>query len=197
MKVISLQSILLILLLSCNAPSNEKPKKEKENQPKKLVEKVDNQDILYRVKTTNKEDLEIFTNGIIPWISIKEPENYIDQLIGRDEIVLKQNEAILMIDYPLRQPIEIKIQSKDKEGFRRGELILQISQEYKRIYKEEEVSAKTKTIPLEKREGIINRNQTDGAYGIWGHDIEDLDLSRIFVHFRKNELPLLELYIES
>ncbi len=32
-----------------------------------------------------------------------------------------------------------------------------------------------------RRRGIINRNQTNGKYGIWGHDIGDLDLSAVIV----------------
>jgi hypothetical protein len=76
-------------------------------------------------------------------------------------------------------------------------LVDHITGSYNRIYLEEEESAKTKTIPVDKREGIINRNQTDGKYGIWGHDLGDLDLSSIIVHKLRNGIIKLELYIES
>lgn len=43
--------------------------------------------------------------------------------------------------------------------------------DYKRIYKEEDDSTKVKpgNIP-----GMLNRNKTNGKWGIWGHDIGDL-----------------------
>ena len=102
-----------------------------------------------------------------------------------------------MIDYPLNKPTEIEIRSKEKEGFSRIELIRLISQAYHRIYDEEEASAKVKTVPLKKREDLINRNETDGKYGIWGHNIGDLDLSAIIVQSKNGITPKLVLYIES
>lgn len=152
-------------------------------------------EVIYKVKTEDKEDLEIFEDGFIPWISIKEPN--LEQLVGRDEIVLKASEAYLIIDYPLNKPVDVLLKPTNGIGFSRGELIQKISTEYKRIYKEEEQSAKVKTVPMENRKGLINRNETDGKYGIWGHDIEDLDLSVIIIRKYKDDIPKLELYIES
>jgi hypothetical protein len=68
---------------------------------------------------------------------------------------------------------------------------------YHEIYKEEERTANTKTIPLNKREGLVNRNKTDGKYGVWGHDISDLDLSSIEVHKNSNGHFTLVLNVES
>ncbi|WP_300027237.1 hypothetical protein [uncultured Maribacter sp.] len=82
-------------------------------------------------------------------------------------------------------------------GFTRKELAQKISIEYNRIYEEEEDSANTKTTPLEKRQGLINRNKTDGKYGIWGHDIDDLDLSAIILSKMPNGELKLELIVES
>ena len=50
---------------------------------------------------------------------------------------------------------------------------------------------------LNQRKGIINRNETDGKYGIWGHDLEDLDLSTIEVYRNKENKLELVLGIES
>lgn len=192
MKKLLLFTFLNILILGCSSPTNET-----NNFIKEANNNIGASEILFQVRTSSKEDLEIFEDGIIPWISIKDPEKYLGELVDKDEIVLKSNRAILLIDYPLNNPIQIEIKSKEKQGFNRVELIRLISQEYHRIYNEEEASAKVKTIPLEEREGLINRNQTNGKYGIWGHDIEDLDLSAIIVHITNNSTPLLELYIES
>lgn len=185
-------TILSLLILGCSSP-----KSETKEEPKGSINEIVTSQILFQVKTSDKEDLEVFEDGIIPWISINDPENSIDNLLEKDKIVLKSKEAILLIDYPLNKPVEIKIKSQKEVGFRRGELIRLISQEYHRIYQEEEESSSVKTIPLEEREGMINRNETDGKYGIWGHDIRDLDLSAIIVHSKKGSIPKLELYIES
>ena len=141
--------------------------------------------------------MEIFEDGIIPWISIKNPKNEIDNLIGKTELVIKSKVVILVIDYPLIKPVEIKVKTSQKNGFTRQYLIERISAEYNRIYKEEEESALTKTIPIEEREGLINRNKTNGKYGIWGHDIDDLDLSSIIVRKKAGGKLVLELIVES
>ena len=154
-------------------------------------------EILFQVKTNDKDDLEIFEDGIIPWISIKNPESEINNLIGKDEIVIDKSNVTLIIDYPLNNPVEIKIKSDNSNGFTRKELAQKISAEYNRIYKEEEESAITKTTPIDERQGLINRNQTDGKYGIWGHDIDDLDLSAIILRKAENGVVKLELIVES
>ena len=154
-------------------------------------------EILFEVKTTNEDYLEVFEDGIVPWISIKDPQSEIENLIGKDEIVISQTNVILLIDYPLENAVEIKIVSNNPDGFTRKELAQKISDEYNRIYKEEEESAKTKTTPIEERQGLINRNKTDGKYGIWGHDIDDLDLSAIILSKTENGELKLELIVES
>jgi hypothetical protein len=44
---------------------------------------------------------------------------------------------------------------------------------------------------------MYNRNETNGKYGIWGHDIADLDISGISVYKTKNGEIILTLNIES
>ena len=109
-------------------------------------------EVAFEVSTDDPEDLEIFEDGVIPWISIKEPEKVWDKLEGKEEVVIKENEAILFLDYPLSKDLKLPIKADSTAGFTRGELILIISRNYKRIYTEEEASAEVKTIPLEKRE---------------------------------------------
>lgn len=155
-------------------------------------------EILFEVRTTDEEYLEIFEDGIIPWISIKDPKPEIDHLIGKNEIVINKTNVILYIDYPLENAVEINLTSNNPMGFTRKELAQKISIEYNRIYEEEEEdSANTKTTPLEERQGLINRNKTDGKYGIWGHDIDDLDLSAIILSKMPNGELKLELIVES
>lgn len=144
----------------------------------------------------NKEELQDFEDGIIPWISIKKPVDEINRLIDADKVVITYNEITLIIDYPLNNPAEFVIKSPSN-GFTKKQLALVISEKYHEIYKAEESSAKTKTIPVEKREGVINRNETDGTYGIWGHDIDDLVLSSAEVYKMEDGKIQVLLGIES
>ena len=54
-----------------------------------------------------------------------------------------------------------------------------------------------KTIPPDKRGETFNRNQTDGKYAIWGHDLSDLYLMEIEVYKTKEGKIVLRLNIES
>lgn len=144
----------------------------------------------------NQDELKDFEDGIVPWISIESPESEIDRLIDANTIVIPYSEVTLVIDYPLNNPASFVLKSTEK-GFTKKQLILDISKKYHEIYKTEEKTAKTKTVPLEKREGLINRNETDGTYGVWGHDIGDLDLSSIEVYQSANEQITILLGIES
>ncbi|MBD3584054.1 hypothetical protein [Flavobacterium selenitireducens] len=189
------------LLICCNEnKSANKPEdylkvlnqKESESQkssdetPGKLISTID-----FEVKA-KQEDLKIFEDGKIPWISIENPESEIGDLFNADEIVIKEPSIEINIDYPLNKPFKFKLQNPN--GFTRRQLALEISKKYKEMYAEEESTAKTKTIPMNERKGIINRNETDGKFGIWGHDIQDLDLGSIEVY--RNPSGNLELLLD-
>jgi hypothetical protein len=148
--------------------------------------------ISFNVKTNNKKDFE---NGIIPWASIEKPENEIAQLIDRNKIVIPEDKLTIIIDYPLTNEYRFDLQSKN--GFTREQLLKEISKNYYKLYDEEEKSATIKTIPVDKRTTMYNRNQTNGKYGIWGHDIADLVLSEILVYKATNGQIILSLSIES
>lgn len=187
MKNIFVSVLCISLILSC------KIKTEKDQ----YALTPDASEIQFQVKTTDKDYLEVFEDGLIPWISIKNASTDIPNLIGKDEVVIANNNATVLIDYPLNNPVEIVLTSDNDKGFTRKELALKISAEYRRIYTKEETSALTKTTPMEERQGLINRNQTDGIYGIWGHDIDDLDLSTILITKDESGEINLELFIES
>jgi predicted nucleotidyltransferase len=184
MKNILLIISFVFIIQGCKS-KNEKNKTE-------LNQTVN--EITFGVKVDGKEGFE---NDIMPWISIKNPESEIENLIGKDEIVIERKFALLRIDYPLSNPVEIMIMSDSEKGFTRKKLVEEISKAYNQIYKEEEETSNIKTIPIFEREGVINRNQTDGKYGIWGHDIDDLDLSGIVLREIDSGYLKLELNIES
>ncbi|MFN5773340.1 hypothetical protein [Flavobacterium sp.] len=201
MKIIKILFVL-VFFTSCNfqkAPEDQ-TKLEIEALKEQEANVQSNQDEListieFGIKA-NKEDLEVFEDGIVPWISIEKPEEQIERLIDTDKVVIEYSEITLVIDYPLNKPAEFVIKSSEK-GFTKKQLALVISKKYHEIYDSEESSAKTKTIPVGKREGVINRNKTDGKYGIWGHDISDLDLSSVEVYKTEDGKIKIVLGIES
>ncbi|HMK18751.1 MAG TPA: hypothetical protein VK492_11140 [Chitinophagaceae bacterium] len=147
--------------------------------------------IRFDVKTNNLEDYE---NGKIPWIRIDSPQIDIKNLIGKDELVISETKLTIIIDYPLISNYKFEIFSKD--GFTRAHLINEISKRYYQLYDEEEKTATIKTVPLKERK-IYNRNQTNGKYGIWGHDIGDLVLDEIHVYKNTTGEVFLILQLES
>jgi hypothetical protein len=149
----------------------------------------------FRLKATS-EERKIFEDGIVPWISLDDPAKEISRLVDPDKLAIPYNNVILIIDYPVIAPVYFPLSSAEN-GFTRRQLITLISQKYHSVYKEEEETAKDKTIPVDGRKGLQNRNQTNGKYGIWGHDLSDLDLSSIDVYKNKNGIIYLNLGIES
>jgi hypothetical protein len=146
----------------------------------------------FKVKTSNLTD---YPEGFIPFMEIEHPEKSIKQLVNKDEIVVKDDTITLIIDYPLTNEYRLKINSKN--GFTRRELITAISKAYYKLFSEEEATATVKTIPVEKRTAVYNRNQTNGKYGIWGHDIADLVLADVMVYKALSGELFLSLNIES
>jgi hypothetical protein len=142
------------------------------------------------------EERKIFEDGIVPWISLDDPAGEINRLIDPDKLVLPYNKVILIIDYPVMAPVYIPLNSTGN-GFSRRQLITSISQQYHSMYKEEEETATDKTVPADERKDLLNRNETNGRYGIWGHDLSDLDLSSIEVYRNKNGIIYLSLGVES
>lgn len=147
--------------------------------------------IRFDVKTNNLEDYE---NGKIPWIRVDSPQVDIKNLIGKDEIVIPETKLTVIIDYPLSTSYKFGIISKG--GFTRTQLINEISKHYYHLYDEEERTATIKTVPQKDRK-IYNRNQTNGKYGIWGHDIGDLVLDEIHVYKNASGEVFLILQLES
>ncbi len=149
------------------------------------------------IKSTDPDDLEDFEGGIVPWISMERYATELDHLVDGEQIVLEENQVNLVIDYPLNIPFRKQIVAKDPTGFSRKDLVNQIGNHYHQIYKEEEQSTNIKVVPMDERKTLLNRNATDGKYGIWGHDLGDLVLSSIVVHKRTDGGLELELIVES
>ncbi len=191
--------ILIALLISCNNNQHSTKNSNLENVNSneetnltgfKLIDVIE-----FEVRV-DEEDKEIFKDGIIPWISIENPQEEINRLIDADKIVINEPEITLYIDYPLENPVKFILKS-NVDGFTKKQLALEISEKYHELYSKEEKTAQVKTIPKDKRNGVITRNQTDGKYGIWGHDISDLDLNSIEVYKNPDGKIQISLFIES
>lgn len=61
-------TILSILILGCSSP-----KSETNEEPIGSINEIASSEILFQVKTSDKEDLEIFEDGIIPWMIQRTP----------------------------------------------------------------------------------------------------------------------------
>lgn len=147
--------------------------------------------ISFKVKTGNKKDFE---DGFIPWASIENALQDIPHLDKKDEVVITDTSIKIIIDYPLTNKYEFTLTSN--KGFTRQLLLSEISAHYYKLYEEEENTATIKTIPPDNRT-IYNRNETNGKYGIWGHDIADLVLSGAEVYKTASGGVVVLLEIQS
>ncbi len=203
MKTLSIPILIIVtcLTLSCTQANNSKqPTSVVENR---FIEKNAQVDtlgpIIARIDfkiTAKAEDLKIFEEGFIPWVSIADPKDQLSNLIDADKIVLPFKTAKIIVDYPLSFPDTFEIKTTG-QGFSRKQLILAISNRYHEIYKLEETTATTKTLPIDKRGSLINRNETNGKFGVCCHDITDLDLSEIEIHKNSKGQITLTLGVES
>jgi len=130
-------------------------------------------------------------------IRVSDPEHAVTALDKPDEIVIPFEHAVLVIDYPLSTPASIPISSSLPLGFTRGALVKVICEEYGHVYDAEEGTAATKTIPVDERGARRARNRTDGAYGIWGHDLDDLVLTAARWARQANGMVQIELHVEA
>lgn len=195
--------LIVVILAACTSQSkNQKEAGTTVNSSELLTvdESVETDTYISSIEFelhATKEDMKYFEDGIVPWISIENPEAELDRLIDADKLVITKPELTLVIDYPVANPIEFVLKSSNDKGFTTKQLVLAISKKYHEIYAEEEKTASTKTIPENQRKGLMNRNETNGKYGIWGHDMADLDLSEIEIYQSKNGKIKLLLGIES
>ena len=105
-------------------------------------------------------------------------------------VVVRARTATLVIEYPVDKPVAVRIHADTKTGFTRAGLIKIIGDVYKWMYSEEDRTTRTKVVPVGERKGLVNRNQTNGRFGIWGHDLSDLFLEGIHVRRDKKDVVI-------
>ncbi|MBX3158658.1 MAG: hypothetical protein KF773_22005 [Deltaproteobacteria bacterium] len=131
-------------------------------------------------------------------LKLADPAAAVARLVDPDEIVIPFERATLVIEYPLTAPARVEIVSPVEHGFTRAELVRAICEEYATIYEAEEATAaSTPTVPPAERSGRGDRNRTDGLYGIWGHDLEDLVLTASHWARRSDGTVTVSVHVES
>ena len=130
-------------------------------------------------------------------IHLAEADQAIMRLEQPDEIVIPFEHAVLVIDFPLSTPASIPITAPLPLGFTRAALVKLICEEYAHVYDAEEGTAAIKPTLPEERNGNSKRNRTDGAYGIWGHDLRDLVVTSAHWTRQPDGTVEIQLHVES
>ena len=131
-----------------------------------------------------------------PNMRLNDPETALATLTLRDEIVIPFPRATLVIDFPLTHPAHIAIHAGIPQGFTRAELVRTICEEYQHVYAAEEGTAPEEPV-VEHRGDTRERTRTDGAYGIWGHALEDLVLMSARWVKQSNGDVKIELHVQA
>jgi hypothetical protein len=130
-------------------------------------------------------------------LRLDDPKRALSLIDLRDEIVIPFTRATLVIDFPLTHPAQIGITSGLPQGFTRGELVQLICEEYAAVYAAEEGTATNAEVSVEDRGTRLERNRTDGAYGIWGHQLDDLVLTSARWVKQSDGDVRVELHVEA
>jgi len=130
-------------------------------------------------------------------LRLHEPELALARLDEPEQIVIPYEHATLVIAYPLSTPASVAISAPISQGFTRAELVRAICEEYANVYDAEEGTAATTTVPRHERGETRGRNRTDGAYGIWGYDLQDLVLTALRWTRKPDGTVTIDLHVES
>ena len=130
-------------------------------------------------------------------LRLHEPELALARLDEPEAIVIPFEHATLVISYPLSTPTSVRISAPISQGFTRAELVRAICEEYANVYDAEEGTAAITTVPRDQRGDLGGRNRTDGAYGIWGYDLQDLVLTAVRWTRNHDGSITIDLHVES
>jgi hypothetical protein len=108
-----------------------------------------------------------------PCFTVSGRYSSLDDIVDGKEKLIRRATLVFEYDYPLSHTV--RFARTRKNGWTRRALAKQIREDYERIYREEdEAVGRTGHIP-----GMLNRDKSEGPYGIWGHDIDDLVVERV------------------
>jgi len=143
---------------------------------------------------SDQDESKKFLNGV----PIAYPEESLTILEGANEIVIPTCAVSVNYQFPLNGVFPVKYNKIIKKGWTRRELIEVMSESYHSMYEEEE---QTTVIPVGPGEGGMSRCQTNGTYGIWGHNISDLILYKMQVTIKPDstysERAFVDLVVDA
>lgn len=104
------------------------------------------------------------------------------------EKVLGEGGIKLIISYPLNNPATFDVPVEEGiDDYFLNSLIEFICDKYKQVYEEEEEGLKGEDLMIP---GMFNRKETNGKYGIWGHELGDLSICSITLNLDTKEIIL-------
>lgn len=110
-------------------------------------------------------------------------------VFGNGATLAEGTELNAVIDYPLSVEVPFKVPL----SFFITDMVDIICEEYREIYHKEEETSTKKAMTMDEEFpgcGMLNRNFTDGCYGIWGHELGDLYIERLELDTESKELIL-------
>lgn len=124
--------------------------------------------VRFAVRTGRPDD------PVSPYVRLGDPEPNLRDMLDGDELVVPEPCIDVLYDYPLSRALLVTHRSAG--GFTRRGLARAVSEQYRRIYREEDA---TSGEPERLIPGMLNRRRTHGTHGVWGHVLGDLDLSAV------------------
>jgi hypothetical protein len=115
-------------------------------------------------------------DGCSPYVQLVDPARCL-QYMRNGDVIVAPAQIIINITYPLRNPAQVRV--VEPAPITRRRLAELISQAYQQVYREEEAS---KSGHAKGNGMLLNRRETNGKYGIWGHDLGDLDLHTVILN---------------
>lgn len=132
---------------------------------------------LSRIRVSPAPVVMMPTRIAFPSLRLSDLDVALAALDRPEDVVIPFEHAVLVIDFPLTTPATVEITAPLAQGFTRAALVRAIYDEYENIYEAEDGTATTKPVPRGERNGSTARNRTDGVYGIFSHDREELVLT--------------------
>lgn len=86
--------------------------------------------------------------------------------------------AVMLFQYPLRPNVGFDwvYETESPSGLTVRDIARCIAATYRVMYAAEEAAVRTEAHAARAGSSSLNRGQTDGPFGIWGHDLDDLVL---------------------